>query len=339
MVCVVVDNDDTLHSHTITCTLAHFGMRLRFRVENVEDVVALDDVIDVKVLEIQVDEETGRRKVRLSKKDVEGPVDAASQAITQSLNSSIGMGVAMDPMERRSDNLLLKSRQGGAGGGRGQLINGYALVGDDEGEPERPKPTPAAATAALPLGRGRGTALPAWMTKAEGPTGNVERNDGGKRKRKSEKKERKREAREERRKERRERKERKKRSRKEERRKKSKSKSSRSTSKRKRHRYSDAEDDENDVVEKKRRKSKSNGSDGQSSDSSDSDDDRSYDSESSYERPRRKHKTKRGYSDDESDSERDDLDGNGEDFPFKSVEEAERLIAKLESRKGRKKKT
>jgi hypothetical protein len=81
------------------------------------------------------------------------------------------MGVALDPMAvvNKSSNLVLKSD----GTKRTNLINGYALVDDDEGEP------PAADIAPMlkPMGRGRGSTLPAWMTQSSGPTGIKDENE------------------------------------------------------------------------------------------------------------------------------------------------------------------
>jgi hypothetical protein len=105
----------------------------------------------------------------LSKERATG--EAAQQHLTLSLNSAIGMGVALDPMAvvNKSSNLVLKSD----GTKRTNLINGYALVDDDEGEP------PAADIAPMlkPMGRGRGSTLPAWMTQSSGPTGIKDENE------------------------------------------------------------------------------------------------------------------------------------------------------------------
>ena len=70
------------------------------------------------------------------------------------------MAVALDPMTKRS-SVVLK-----IDGSKSALINGYALVDDDEGEPPATEPPQQV----RPMGRGRGTALPAWMTKSDGPS-------------------------------------------------------------------------------------------------------------------------------------------------------------------------
>jgi hypothetical protein len=99
-----------------------------------------------------------------------------SHLLERALASNIGISCAIDP-----GNLILKgkSRTGNVGGG-GNLVNGYALVGEDEDEEEPSSELmsmstnyiSAAATASStpslrPLGRGRGTTLPAWMTKRD----------------------------------------------------------------------------------------------------------------------------------------------------------------------------
>ena len=115
------------------------------------------------------------------------PGDAAAAALEQRLGSSIGLGAAIDPMAAAGRLVLRGSRGAAAGGPGAATFNGYALVGDDEGEPDlTPAPLPAAAAAAAaaaapsaaearppsrPMGRGRGTTLPAWMTRDEGPKG------------------------------------------------------------------------------------------------------------------------------------------------------------------------
>ena len=111
--------------------------------------------------------------------------EATKHHLTLSLNSAIGMGVALDPMAiaNNSSNLVLKSD----GTKRTNLINGYALVDDDEGEPPATEP----AHILKPMGRGRGSTLPAWMTQSSGPSGikdeNEERKKRKERKRESKK--------------------------------------------------------------------------------------------------------------------------------------------------------
>jgi predicted RNA-binding protein with RPS1 domain len=154
------------------------------RVERVEDVVSVDDRVWVKVLKVEMDPNTQRWRIQLSRRDVSQDGMATDLGLERqtrehqrdqletNLNSMIGMGVARDPM---ADRLVMKN----AGIGT-TFRGGYSLVGDDEGEPELPPaPAPAAAAAAepstprlAPMGRGRGTTLPAWMTQAsDGPTG------------------------------------------------------------------------------------------------------------------------------------------------------------------------
>lgn len=96
----------------------------------------------------------------------------ASQVMEANLNSTIGMGIARDPMVGHSGGSRLRFKHEKQDT---SLINGYALVDDTEGEPPEP-PAPVNVAPVIPrapMGRGRGTTLPAWMTNQEsapGPT-------------------------------------------------------------------------------------------------------------------------------------------------------------------------
>lgn len=193
--------------------LVHISQLANIKVEQVEDVVALDDQVWVKVLQVEETQPPPqvRYKISLSLKDASQDglatdLGAAAerhqqlkQQITHSLTSSIGMGVALDPMAAaaaargRKSNLVLKQK----GGAPATIINGYALVDDDDDYDDAPNtntttsgggnaanqninrsgPQVSAAdnsrtAATKPMGRGRGTTLPAWMTRQqqeEGP--------------------------------------------------------------------------------------------------------------------------------------------------------------------------
>eukprot|EP00531_Pseudo-nitzschia_arenysensis_P020668 CAMPEP_0116155662 /NCGR_PEP_ID=MMETSP0329-20121206/22429_1 /TAXON_ID=697910 /ORGANISM="Pseudo-nitzschia arenysensis, Strain B593" /LENGTH=246 /DNA_ID=CAMNT_0003652715 /DNA_START=60 /DNA_END=797 /DNA_ORIENTATION=+ len=169
--------------------LIHISQLTETRVEKVEDVVDVDDTIWIKILEVEKQQNHGsdqhstsaRYRIKLSMKDVSQDGtgqdlgrerEAKEQVTTQlqtNLNSMIGMGVALDPMER----IVLKDA-GNYGVGKGNSSStkttfrgGYTLVGDDEGEPE-PEPSTAATDTTnnsyrtVPMGRGRGATLPAW---------------------------------------------------------------------------------------------------------------------------------------------------------------------------------
>eukprot|EP01082_Thalassiosira_pseudonana_P014781 g13189.t1.1.5e17418b g13189 g13189.t1 contig8:114374-115540(-) len=91
----------------------------------------------------------------------------ANSMLGRALASNIGMSSAIDP-----GSLILKGKSGGGAAANSAQFNGYALVGEEEGEIA---PTPAAnvgelkqpaAAVVRPMGRGRGTTLPAWMTRA-----------------------------------------------------------------------------------------------------------------------------------------------------------------------------
>jgi hypothetical protein len=259
----------------------------------------------VKVLEITREEQDGRTraKIRLSMKDAaqdgsgndlgqeRAAGDAMKHQLAQTLNSSIGMGVALDPMApSKNGNIVLKSDAARAS----TVINGYALVGDDEGE--LPSAPVAPAPIVKAMGRGRGTTLPAWMTRTEdGLT-----KKGGKSEKKAEKKQRKDKKRTDK-EERKSRKKEHKRDREERRH----SRSRRSYS-------SDSDEDR-----QKRKRSRRHG---------DKDEAGRCDSESddSRVRHRRKERGRRHRSD------------SGDDgLPFQNLEEARRLIEKLEAEKGR----
>ena len=104
----------------------------------------------------------------------------ANSQLGRALASNIGMSIAVDP-----GNLVLKGKIGG-GRAAESSFNGYALVGEDEGEPAPPpsvendnsmmKEEAAKKQQQLeqlamvrPMGRGRGTTLPAWMTRSDPP--------------------------------------------------------------------------------------------------------------------------------------------------------------------------
>ena len=164
--------------------LIHISQLSDTRVEKVEDVVDVDDAIWIKVLEVE--KQDGRHRIKLSMKDVSQDGrgqdlgkerEAKEQVTTQlqtNLNSMIGMGVALDPMER----IVLKNSGGygnknSAASTKTTFRGGYTLVGDDEGEPEPDPPSAVAETTnkVVPMGRGRGATLPAWMTSNDGPVG------------------------------------------------------------------------------------------------------------------------------------------------------------------------
>ena len=253
------------------------------------------------MLEVTWEEKDGRThlKVRLSMKDAaqdgskvdlsrqRASGEALKEHLTQSLKSAIGMGVALDPMApNKSSNLVLKSDVTN----ESNLINGYALVGDDEGEIQ----APATAPTVHPLGRGRGSTLPAWMTHSNGPVGMYdEEHDRKKRKDK------KREAREQRKQRKLER----------------KKNRGEDRHHRKRRRLSS---DSDDGVRRRRRRRNSGHCDGSRNSCSETDDIRASNQS----------------------GEKHDHTRSGEivkckDPPFETVEEAKKLIARLEGAKER----
>lgn len=187
--------------------LVHISQLHSSKVDNVTDVVELDMHVHVKVMEVTVDsyeDENGRQRqrhrVKLSMKYVdqdtgrdldpdntqmeqdlfrsggnkarsvgEGGTGGADSTLGRALASNIGMSSAIDP-----GNLILKGKQKGVGAS----FNGYALVGEEEGEDEvegnrmnnvATSNVPPSLTASVrPMGRGRGTTLPAWMTRSDG---------------------------------------------------------------------------------------------------------------------------------------------------------------------------
>jgi predicted RNA-binding protein with RPS1 domain len=197
--------------------LIHISKLATFKVEKVDDVVAVDDIVWVKVVDIeqqQTDNGSARLKVSLSLKDAaqdgsRRDVGAEEQAeqdakhfistqLESSLNSTIGMGIALDPMDTNAQRrLLMKHDKNNSSSFAVALFNGYSLVDDTEGEPDLPLLPASTAmrnqesvlpltgglatsnsTRLAPMGRGRGATLPAWMTQQdtpqqqqEGPTG------------------------------------------------------------------------------------------------------------------------------------------------------------------------
>ena len=205
--------------------LIHISQLSSTRVENVNDVVSMDDSVWVKVLDISeydaatpnsdnntdryhTSHRNPRHKVSLSLKDASQDGSGrdlaeeesnekqqrlkSSTQMESNLNSTIGMGIARDPMDPMAQRILLKQDKKK---GAGALINGYSLVDDTEGEPCPPamgdpgvsatRPSAAITDSVgsgrlAPMGRGRGATLPAWMTqpnlesednRAEGPVG------------------------------------------------------------------------------------------------------------------------------------------------------------------------
>lgn len=218
--------------------------------------------------------------------------EAIKEQLAQSLNSAIGMGVALDPMApKRSSNLVLKSD----GTKQSSLINGYALVGDDEGEVRAPQ----TATRIQPIGRGRGSTLPAWMTHSSGPTG-MHDEESERKKRKDKKRNAKEQSKQ--------RKLERKRHREEDR-----------HHRKRRRRSSDSDSDGNDGRRRRRRNSAhADGSQGDNQSGSGGDGDcRRRRSDVKYDHRRRKD------------------DAHGKDHPFENVEEAKKIIARLERAKQR----
>lgn len=186
--------------------LVHISQLHYSKVDNVTDVVELDMNVHVKVMEVTVDsheDENGRQRqrhrVKLSMKYVdqdtgqdldpdntqmeqdlfrsggnktrnvgEGRTSGADSTLGRALASNIVMSSAIDP-----GNLILKGKQKGVDAS----FNGYALVGEEEGEDEiagngtnhvAVSVPPPKAAAVRSMGRGRGTTLPAWMTRSDG---------------------------------------------------------------------------------------------------------------------------------------------------------------------------
>mmetsp|Transcript_13831 Transcript_13831/g.20384 ORF Transcript_13831/g.20384 Transcript_13831/m.20384 type:complete len:439 (+) Transcript_13831:32-1348(+) len=155
--------------------LVHISELANFKVEKVDDVVSIGDVVWVKVLNVEEENRDGKvyTKIQLTIKDVSQDgtkedlskqrtnIDAMRDQIAQNLNSSIGMGVAMDPMARKSQVVLKSDLSAGSSA----LINGYALVDYDEITTATKDPNSVANS----FGRGRNATLPAWMTQERGP--------------------------------------------------------------------------------------------------------------------------------------------------------------------------
>lgn len=142
--------------------LIHISQLAVQKVEKVEDVISLDDHVWIKVLHVEMDGNSQRWRIKLSMKDVAQDGSGRdlgqerdlqveiTRRIESTLNSSIGMGVAIDPMAGR-----LKIKHDASS--QKTFFGGYTLVGDDEGEPEIPSLSAAATLVPLPpLGRAGG---------------------------------------------------------------------------------------------------------------------------------------------------------------------------------------
>jgi predicted RNA-binding protein with RPS1 domain len=322
--------------------LVHISQIAATRLEQVTDAVSVQDVVWVKVLEVSEEESPDgrpRHKIRLSMKDASQDGSAqdlgaisqanehASHALESNLNSTIGMGFARDPMAGYSSGsrLVMKHQKRDA-----QVINGYALVDDTEGELAEP-PAPVNVNANVnvapvapkaPLGRGRGTTLPAWMTKQDGDEpgpskgsdkhGSDDDSSGRrhrKRKDKSKRKDRKKHS-----------------SRKHDDR-------PRDSSKRSKRHNSEDEEDEEEEDERRRRKRKSHRRSRSSSEDSAKDRDRSRrrhrDRDKQSDEPERERDRSRSGKSRDQFSDASDDDG----VQFQSVEEAKKLIEEIDAKR------
>jgi predicted RNA-binding protein with RPS1 domain len=317
--------------------LVHISQIASTRLEQVTDAISVQDTVWVKVLEVSQEESPDgrpRHKIRLSMKDASqdgsgqdlGAIsqerEQASHALESNLNSTIGMGFARDPMAGYSSGsrLVMKHEKKDA-----QVINGYALVDDTEGElPEPPAPVNANANVNMnvapiapkaPMGRGRGTTLPAWMTKQgsdePGPSKGADKHgsdddshSSGRRHRKKKDK-----------------------SKRKDRKKHSSRKHDdrpRESKRSKRHYSEDEEEERRHRKRKSHRRSRSS----------------SEDSEKDQDRARRRHRDKR--SDDSGrDRDRSRLEKNRDQYSdasddgiqFQSIEEAKKLIAEIDAKR------
>ena len=170
--------------------LVHISQLANMRVERVVDVVQVDDTVWVKVLEVEP-LDNNRYKIRLSMKGIpqDGTAFQAHQAqqhanaltntLESSLNSNIGIAFARDPMETAAGSrIVYKNSSTGAGDKQQHLINGYALVPDEDEDnaevsssSQKPGSNPDGLRtdekASAPTGRGRGATIPAWMVKQQ----------------------------------------------------------------------------------------------------------------------------------------------------------------------------
>ncbi|KAL7451419.1 hypothetical protein ACHAWC_003254 [Mediolabrus comicus] len=210
--------DNNSNSNSIS-GLVHISQCSKMKITNVADVVSLNDMVYIKIMEvIPPDDRGGGRhcKVKLSMKyvhqdtgqdlDPDGVLmeedlfrqrssnnnnnghqqggrrdenvdgtGGANSILGRSLASNIGISSAIDP-----GSLILKGRSGGGTSNNSATFNGYALVGEDEGElpPDttattaanetlREDPTAPPSSTVRPMGRGRATTLPAWMTRQD----------------------------------------------------------------------------------------------------------------------------------------------------------------------------
>mmetsp|Transcript_26509 Transcript_26509/g.30818 ORF Transcript_26509/g.30818 Transcript_26509/m.30818 type:complete len:451 (-) Transcript_26509:170-1522(-) len=302
----------------------------------------------------QYERETRGRMMRgSSQHDNRNKQSNIPSALETSLNSQLGMGIAIDPLaamnqanntnyDESSSHLILRNKNTPTSGKI--IINGYALVDDNEGEQEKTitetsQRTQEATIPQRPVGRGRGATLPAWMTNNNkddnGPTGmkcndtdlsrsrsrSVSSSDYSKERNHKRKKSRKKED--------------KKRHRHDKKRKSkhSSSKHSRRSKSKRRYSYDDSSDQDNDSRydddvndgnrERKRRRRRRD-----RSESSDEGNRRRYENSSKQKSHKRSSRFKREDEQNDSDYSRD----SSSKPIFRDVEEAKRLIAKLEGK-------
>lgn len=128
---------------------------------------------------VQMEQDLFRSGGNRSRNADEGGTGGANSMLGRNLASNIGMSSAIDP-----GNLILKGKQKGMSAS----FNGYALVGEEEGEAANQNDSAVGNNGGLgeppkeaivrPMGRGRGTTLPAWMTRKddEDKLGSVDKN-------------------------------------------------------------------------------------------------------------------------------------------------------------------
>jgi len=123
-------------------------------------------------------ETRGRKNGGDGQNSSRAPTKNAPSSLETSLNSQIGMGMAIDPLaamqqvssSNSANRLILRDS-----GKKKVMINGYELLDDNEGEIDIPPPRQSQGPAVVPyqanstrrpIGRGRGSTLPSWMTQS-----------------------------------------------------------------------------------------------------------------------------------------------------------------------------
>ena len=190
----IVNNEETQHRDNIPAHAQRHSSFKKYKISLSFKYASQDGTFqDLDPNNEQYEKETRNRKsFSGNNNDMSrrGNANAQPSQLQTSLNSQIGMGMAIDPLATMQQvssghsNIVLRQNMDRSGSNK-VVINGYALVDDQEGEIPLPPPPPSSSQPqyrhgnhatvttdirtpssfnSRPMGRGRGATLPSWMT-------------------------------------------------------------------------------------------------------------------------------------------------------------------------------